>query len=161
MISSNLIPLDALSRLPMAEIASLPAEELARLQKEADAALRQAKLILACLDGALTQKYADRAKAARADVQKDFGVARFQDGAVTVVADLSKKVEWNQGKLAGLVDRIKSEGEDPHEYVEITYRVAERNYTSWPLNLRSLFQPARTVRPGKESFELIVDGEGV
>ena len=101
----NHIPLDALCRLPIAEIASLPAEELARLQKEADAALRQAKLILACLDGALTQKYADRAKAARADAQKDFGVARFQDGAVTVVADLSKKVEWNQGKRDGWLEQ--------------------------------------------------------
>jgi hypothetical protein len=32
---------------------------------------------VAWLDGALTQKYAERAKTARADAEKDFGVARF------------------------------------------------------------------------------------
>jgi hypothetical protein len=156
----NHITLEALARLPIAEIIGLPATELARLQKEADQALRKAKLTVAWLDGALLQKYAERAKAARADAEKDFGVARFTDGDVTVVADLPKKVEWNQRDLEGLVERIKAEGEDPRDYVEISLKVAERNYASWPKHIRSLFEPSRTVRAGKETFELIVEKEG-
>ena len=156
----NHITLEALARLPIAEIIGLPATELARLQQEADEALRKAKLTVAWLDGALSQKYAERAKAARADAEKDFGVARFVDGEVTVVADLPKKVEWNQRDLEGLVERIKAEGEDPRDYVEVSLKVAERNYTSWPKHIRSLFEPSRTVRAGKETFELIVEKEG-
>ena len=156
----NHITLEALARLPIAEIIGLPATELARLQQEADEALRKAKLTVAWLDGALLQKYAERAKAARADAEKDFGVARFVDGEVTVVADLPKKVEWNQRDLEGLDERIKAEGEDPRDYVEVSLKVAERNYTSWPKHIRSLFEPSRTVRAGKETFELIVEKEG-
>lgn len=157
----NHITLEALARLPITEIIGLPATELARLQQEADEALRKAKLTVAWLDGALLQKYAERAKSARADAEKDFGVARFVDGDVTIVADLPKKVEWNQRDLADLVERIKAEGEDPRDYVEVSLKVAERNYTSWPKHIRSLFEPSRTVRAGKETFELIVEKEGI
>lgn len=157
----NHITLEALARLPIAEIVALPAAELARLQKDADEALRKSKLTVAWLDGALTQKYAERAKAARADTSKDFGVTRFTDGDVTVVADLPKKVEWDQRELAELVERIKAEGEDPRDYVEVSLKVSERKYGSWPKHIRSLFEPSRTVRPGKETFELIVKKEGI
>lgn len=157
----NHITLEALPRLPIAEIVALPAAELARLQKDADEALRKAKLTVAWLDGALTQKYAERAKAARADAAKDFGVARFTDGDVTVVADLPKKVDWNQRDLADLIERIKAEGEDPYDYVEVSLKVSERKYGSWPKHIRSLFEPSRTVRAGKETFELTAGKEGV
>ncbi len=88
-------------------------------------------------------------------------MARFTDGDVTVVADLPKKVEWDQRDLADLVERIKAEGEDPRDYVEVSLKVAERNYTSWPKHICSLFEPSRTVRAGKETFELIVEKEGI
>ncbi|MCA3575511.1 MAG: hypothetical protein IOC86_16450, partial [Aestuariivirga sp.] len=93
--------------------------------------------------------------AARADAGKDFGVVRFTDGDVTVVADLPKKVEWDQRELAELVDRIKAEGDDPSDYVEVSFRVSERKYTAWPTPIRNAFERARTVRTGKETFELM------
>ena len=151
----NHLTLDALVRLPMSEIVALPAVELGRLQKEAEDALRKAKLTVAWLDGALNQKYAERAKAARADAGKDFGVVRLTDDGVTVVADLPKKVEWDQHELGEIVERIKAEGEDPRDYVEVSLKVSERKYAAWPPHIRRVFEPARTVRTGKESFELI------
>ena len=156
----NHITLEALPRLPIAEIVALPAAELARLQKEADNALRKAKLTVAWLDSALTQKYAERAKAARADAEKDFGVARFTDGDITIVADLPKKVEWNQRDLADLIEHIKAEGEDPRDYVEVSLKVSESKYGAWPKHIRSLFEPSRTVRAGQETFELTAGKEG-
>jgi hypothetical protein len=157
----NHITLEALPRLPIAEIVALPAGELARLQREADDALRKAKFTVTWLDSALTQKYADRARQARAKGEKDNGTVRFEDDGVTVVADLPKKVEWDQRDLADLVERIKAEGEDPRDYVEVSLKVSERKYGSWPTHIRSLFEPSRTVRAGKETFELIVEQEGV
>lgn len=151
----NHITIEALVRLPVAEIVALPSTELARLQKEAEKALREAKLTVAWLDGALNQKYAERAKAARADAGKDFGVVRLNDDGVTVVADIDKKVEWNQSELSDLVERIKADGEDPRNYVEVSLRVSERKYSSWPPYIRKAFEPARTVKAGRETFELI------
>ena len=152
----NHITLDALVRLPMSEIVALPAVELARLQKEAEDALRKAKLTVAWLDGALNQKYAERAKAARADAGKDFGVVRLTDGGVTVVADIDKRVEWDESQLSALMERIAADGENPRDYVEVSLRVSERKYVSWPPHIRKAFEPARTVKAGKESFQLIV-----
>jgi len=151
----NHITLEALVRLPMSEIVALPAAELPRLQKEAEDALRKAKLTVAWLDGALNQKYAERAKAARADAGKDFGVVRLTDGDITIVADIDKKVEWNESQLSALMERIAADGEDPRDYVEVSLRVSERKYASWPPYIRKAFEPARTVKAGRETFELI------
>ena len=157
----NHITLEALARLPIAEIVALPSEELARLQKDADEALRKARAMVAWLDSALLMKYAERAKAARLDAGKDFGATRFADGEVTIVAELPKRVDWDQHELGQLVERIKGEGDDPREYVEVSLKVSERKYTSWPLHIRKLFEPARTVRAGAQSFSLILNREGV
>ena len=151
----NHITLDALVRLPMSEIFGLPAAELARLQKEAEDALRKAKLTVAWLNGALSQKYAEPAKAARAEAEKDFGAVRLTDGDITIVAELDKKVVWDESQLSALMERIKADGEDPREYVEISLRVSERKYSSWPPYIRKAFEPARTVKAGRETFELI------
>ena len=151
----NPITLDALVRLPLSEIVALPAAELARLQKEAEDALRKAKLTVAWLDGALTQKYAERAKAARADAGKDFGVVRLTDGELTSVADLGKEVEWDESQLSALMERIAADGEDPRDYIDVSLRVSERKYSSWPPYIRRSFEPARTVKAGRETFELI------
>jgi hypothetical protein len=157
----NRIAPDAFVHMPIGEIAALPAEELARLQQEIDEALRAAKAASAWLDGALAIKYADRAEVARRDAGKDFGTTRFIDGDVTVVAELPKKVEWDQVELGRLVERIKADGDDPREYVDITLKVSERKYAAWPSQISSAFKPARTVKTGAPSFKLIVNREGV
>ena len=79
---------------------------------------------------------------------------RFEDGDVTVIAELPKKVEWDQQQIAALVKRIRETGEDPADYVEINVKVPERNYTAWPEPIRQAFAPARTVRTGKPTFRL-------
>ena len=156
----NQITLEALVHLPAADLVSLPPEELARLQQEADAALRKARAAVASLDGALSLRYRDRAAAARVAEGKDFGVARFDDGAVTVVAELPKKVEWKQDLLADLVDRIAADGEDPREYVDVILKVSERRFAAWPRHIRQVFEPARTVQAGAQSFRLTTDPAG-
>lgn len=153
--SQNDTPWDRLVQIPVGEIAALPSGKLARLQRETDKALRKAKLAAAWLDGALSLRYADRAHQARAADLKDTGAVRFDDNGVTVSADLPKRVEWDQEKLSGVVELLSAEGEDPRHYVEITLRVSERRYAAWPPHIRKVFEPARTVRTGKETFQLI------
>lgn len=159
MTISNCISLDELRRMAVGDIAALPAEQLALLQDEADEALRHAKTACDWLAGAVALKYADRAHAARQAAGKDTGTVRFDDGAVTVIADLPKRVDWDQVMLAGLVERIRADGADPAEYVDIAFSVPERKYTAWPKDIRQEFEPARTVRTGKPKFRLLLGEE--
>ena len=153
------ITLDALRHLAVGDIAALPAEELARLQDEADTALRAAKSLRDWLDGAIALRYADQATTVRHQAGKDTGTVRFTDGAVTIVSDLPKRVDWDQDRLAELVERIRAEGDDPRDYVDVSFKVPERKYTAWPPAIREAFQSARTVRTGKPTFRLVLDGE--
>jgi hypothetical protein len=53
------------------------------------------------------------------------------------------------------MERIAADGENPRDYVEVSLRVSERKYASWPPYIRKAFEPARTVKAGRETFELI------
>jgi hypothetical protein len=152
---NNLPPLDALRAMPIAEITALPAEVLAVLQDEADAALKGAKSLKDWLDGAIALKFGECAREARAALGKDTGTVRFTDGSVTIVADLPKKTEWDQVRLAALVETIRASGDDPNQYVEISLSVSERAYWAWPDAIRRTFEPARTLRTGKPTFRLL------
>ncbi len=151
---SNRPRLEDIRAMPVGEISKLPAEHLALLQDDAAAALEAAKRIKDWLDGAIALRYAEQAAGLRQQQGKDTGTVRFEDGDVTVVADLPKKVEWDQQQIAALVKRIRETGEDPADYVEISFKVPERNYTAWPEPIREAFAPARTVRTGKPTFRL-------
>ncbi len=86
---------------------------------------------------------------------KDTGTVRFEDNGFIVVADLPKRVKWDQQRLKELVELIRSGwGEDPADYVKVKFEVSERAYDSWPARLKELFTPARTVETGKPSYEL-------
>lgn len=151
--------LEAIRQLPVAEIAQLPAEHLALLQEDATAALDASKRLKEWIDGAITLRFGDRAQAARREAGKDTGTVRFEQDGVTVVADLPKKVDWDHGLIAAVVERIRNSGEDPAQYVDITIKVPERKYTAWPENIRAAFAPARTVKTGKQSITLqLVEG---
>lgn len=148
--------LDAVRALPVAEILVLPAEHLALLQFDAREALDAAKRTLDWIEGAIALRYEQRAIAARAAAGKDTGTVRFLDGTVEITAELSKRVEWDQGRLAALAEQIRAGGEDPADYVEVSFRVSERAYTAWPERIRGAFEPARTVRTGRPSYRLTI-----
>jgi hypothetical protein len=145
--------------MPIGEIAALPADLLAVLQEEAEKAAKAARSLADWLNGAISLRYADRAAAARRAEGKDTGTVRLDDGEVTVIADLPKKVEWDQARLTQLVQRIRAAGDDPADYVETTFRVPERKYGAWPAAIREGFEAARTVKPGKPTFRLTLRAE--
>ena len=158
MTRPNCPDLGALPEMPPEEIAAMAAEILALLQRDSDAALSAAKATKAHLDAALVLRYAERAAAARRAAGKDTGTVRLEDDGVTVVADLPKRIRWDQAQLAGLAERIRATGEDPADYVEITYKVPERRYAAWPPAIREDFAPARTVETGSLKIELQLEG---
>ena len=144
--------------LSAAEIAALPVELLAILQREIDERLKRDKAAKTRFDAGLDVRYSSRAAEERQAAGKDTGTVRFDDGDFTVVADLPKRVDWDQGRLAGMVARIEEAGDDPTEYVDLAFKVPERKYAAWPEAIRQGFEPARTVRPGSLKVEILAQG---
>jgi len=156
--SENTPTPDDLQALSAAEIAALPVELLAILQHEIDARLKRDKAAKARLDAGLAVRYADRAAEERQAAGKDTGTTRFDDGDFTIVADLPKRVDWDQDKLAAMVAQIRKAGDNPAQYVDIAIKVPERKYAAWPDAIRKGFEPARTVRTGTLKVELLSQG---
>lgn len=156
---SNRPSLDALRHMPIAELLALPAEHLALLQQDSAEAVDGAKHLHDWLNAAIALRYEQRAIAARAAAGKDTGTVRIQDGSVEITVDLPKRVDWDQPRLAALAEQIRAGGEDPGEYVELSFKVSERAYAAWPERIRRAFEPARTVRTGKPTYRLVILNE--
>ena len=150
---SHLTP-DQVLVTPAGELAEQPSESLFKLKNDAADLLAAAKAIVEHVDRALDLRYAQRAHQLRLAAGKDTGVVHFDDGHVRITADLPKKVEWDQAKLNDITRRIAANGEDPTEYVEISYRISETKFNAWPDTLKSAFSPARTLKTGKPGFRL-------
>lgn len=140
--------------MPAGDLALQTSESLFQLKNDAADLQALAKAVVDHLDRALDLKYSKQAHAMRLAAGKDTGVVHFDDGHVQVTADLPKKVEWDQKKLADLVRRMTANGDNPAEYVEISYRVSETKFNAWPETLKSAFAPARTLKTGKPGFRL-------
>ncbi|MDP7152454.1 MAG: hypothetical protein QGI70_15980, partial [Paracoccaceae bacterium] len=130
---------DDLPSLSAAEVAALPVELLAILQREIDERLKRDKAAKTRFDAGLAVRYATRAAEERQVSGKDTGTVRFDDGDFTVVADLPKRVDWDQAQLGDVVERIRASGDDPAQYVDITIKVPERKYAAWPEAIRQGF----------------------
>ena len=76
-----------------------------------------------------------------------------------MIADLPKRVDWDQAGSARSSQRIRAAGDDPDEFVETIFRVSERKYAAWPTAIREGFEAARTVKPGKPTFRLTLREE--
>ncbi|WP_374292951.1 hypothetical protein [Paenirhodobacter enshiensis] len=159
MTISNHITLADIHRMPVGQIAALPADQLALLKGAADEQLTQAKSVADWLDGAIALRYADRAQDTRQEAGKDTGTIRFEDDGVTVIAELPKRIDWDQALLAQIAENIASAGEDPAEFIETKLSVSERKYSALPESWRKGFEPARTVRTGKPKFRLVLNEE--
>jgi disulfide oxidoreductase YuzD len=148
------ITLTDLRTLPVGEIMNLPPVELLLLQKEASEALESAKLTKEWLENAIRLKYDTRFQALRQQQDKPFGTVHLDDDGCTVTCDVPKKPEWDQQKLAAVVHQISAAGDNPAEYVDVTYKVAERKFTAWPEHIRQAFAPARLLKVGKATVSI-------
>jgi hypothetical protein len=136
-------------------VAALSTPELACIMDD----LAEQKASLALIENkvrdALDLKFGARARQRRAEENKDTGVVRFEDNGFVVIADLPKRVKWDQAKLQHAVEIIRTGwGDDPAEYVKAKLEVSESAFASWPRPVRELFVPARTVETRSPVYRL-------
>jgi len=151
----NTPSIDDMLNMPTGELAQMPVELLASLQAELSHAAKQLKSATARFSTALEVRYATRAEEARRTCGKDTGTVRLADGDYTVVADLPKRIDWHQEKLAQIAVNIADSGEDPAEFIDTKLTVSERKYGALPKAWRKGFEPARTVKVGALKVTLV------
>lgn len=76
-----------------------------------------------------------------------------------MIAELPKRIDWDQAMLAQIAENIAAAGEDSAEFIETTLKVSERKYAALPESWHKGFEPARTVRTGKPKFRLVLNEE--
>ena len=94
-------------------------------------------------------------QAGRAEAGKDTGTVRFEDNGFVVIAELPKRVKWDQDKLRHAAEIIRTGwGDDPADYIKTKLEVSETAYANWPRPVRELFTPARTVETGRPVYRI-------
>ena len=151
---NNALRFDDLEGLALGDIAALPPEMLLDLQTTALAETARVKRLRDRLEAGIAQRYEAAATAERSAQGKTSGTVRIEDAGVVVIADLPKKVTWDQDRLATMATRIREAGDDPTQYLEIAYRVPERRFGAWPDAMREGFAAARSETTGKPVFRL-------
>jgi hypothetical protein len=150
----NLVALQqAIGHTP-AQLAAAPVATFRQFIGQVEQLQAFAKRVRDYADEVGALRYQDACQHVRRAEGRDFGIVRLDDQGETVICEQRKIVEWDQKQLADLAGKIAAAGDDPAQYLEVTYKVAESKYAAWPDVLRTQFEPARTVRPGKASFRL-------
>ena len=153
--SKLVIITEQVSDLTTEQIAELSAQELACLLDDLSIHKASLRQLEDKLEAALDRRYGARAKQSRAEAGKDTGTVRFVDNEFTVIADLPKRVKWDQAKLKQAIEIIRTGwGDDPADYVKAKLEVSEAAFNNWPRPVRELFIPARTVATGRPVYRL-------
>lgn len=151
----NLIALQhAVCHTP-AEYAAAPLDAFQQFMTQVEQLQAFTKTVREFADQACELRYAELARQRRLAEGRDFGSVRIDDHGETVICDQRKIIDWDQAQLAALARKIADAGDDPAQYMDVSFKVPESKYSSWPQVLREQFEGARTVRPGKVSFKLV------
>lgn len=82
------------------------------------------------------------------------GTISLDTGPFQVRVTYPKRTKYNQKMMENIYDTIAENGDDPAEYIDVKYNVAESKYKAWPEHIRKVFQPARTVEVGKPQIKI-------
>lgn len=152
----NLILLSFLDEAKPTEISQLSSEDLRSLMERLNEMAECLKKRKTLLEDGLNLKFSQAAQDKLKLDGRDTGTIRFDDGVYTIVAEMPKKVVWDQEKLETIIDKIPA-GERKN-YVKATYAIDERKYLGWSDDLRKFFDEARSVHLGKPKFQIIDGG---
>lgn len=122
-------------------------------REELDQQIKALKEELEQVDMKLDAALSPIASELRAQKGKDTGSVTFERDGFEIVANLPKKVKWDNGKLADLAKKMSESGDDPTQWLKLTYGVDERSFTSWPDGIKAAFASARTVETGKPTYK--------
>jgi DNA-directed RNA polymerase specialized sigma24 family protein len=136
------------------EISALEIYDLMDLSDQITKLTSHAKELKEKLEDGLNLRFSEAVKNSLRSENKDTGTTRFFDGAFQVIAEVPKKVTWDQEKMEELIKRVPDERRKA--IVKITYAIEERKYSELPHEYQELFREARTITPGKTKFQISI-----
>ena len=87
----------------------------------------------------------------------DYGTFNRELDGCNLKIGKSKNIAWDADRLAGLWAIIEKDGADPSVYIKKKeeYTVSENAYKEWSKELKDIFDPARTEKEPKITFEFV------
>jgi hypothetical protein len=151
---SNRVTLEQLLEMDSEAFNALPADQIEMLFEDVATLKARAKQLDDRLYYLLDKRFSGQAATLRQADGKDTGTVRIPLGNLVVLADLPKKVEWDEEGLVNVEFNLLAQGEPVDEYIKVRRTVAENAYTNWPTSLQAMFAPYRTVGTGKATYKL-------
>jgi uncharacterized protein (UPF0305 family) len=139
--------LSVLETLSAKEISELATYDLMDLSDQITKLCSHAKELKEKLDDALNLRFSESVQNNLQSENKNTGTTRFFDGAFQIVAEVPKKVTWDNEKMEELIKRIPEDRRKA--FVKVVYSIEERKYAMLPHDYQELFREARTITPGK------------
>lgn len=146
--------IDGLMSVSIGSLAKYQVSELHFLLDSASRDIEQLRHIKQLLELAISLKYKESIHSTRLAGHKDSGIVHVFDDEYKISSNIVKKVEWSQNILRDMIDDLSSKHLDPDEFIDIKYNIPERRYLSWHEDIKSMFQPARTVKLSKPYISL-------
>jgi uncharacterized protein (UPF0128 family) len=88
------------------------------------------------------------------DQIKSQGSTTVKQNGYKITVTIPMRTQWDETKLRNIAENIKQHGDDPEQYITFKATVPESKYKSWPEQIRKVFEPARTIKPGKRKVEV-------
>jgi hypothetical protein len=153
---SNRIHLDDLAEINPAVLQDLPLDQLEMLVSEAQANATAATAVLDTLKSAVAVRFERKASELRRAAGKDTGIVRVIEGDYEVVADLPKKVTWDQKAIGPALDALLAIDNDVDmtKLVKVEVKINERAFQDLVPEHQAILLPARTVNTGKATYSL-------
>jgi hypothetical protein len=85
---------------------------------------------------------------------KPQGATTVQHNGHKITVTIPMRPSWDKAKLLEIAARIKAHGDDPEQYMSFEPSVSEKSFNAWPDQIKQVFQPARTIKPGKRKIEV-------
>ena len=113
---------------------------------------------------AILKKYKAEADELKAEIERrikplanDYGTFERELDAVNMKIVVSKNIAWDSAKLGELYSQIEADKADPSVYIKkkVEYTVSENAYKEWSSDLKDVFDPARTEKEPKITFEIM------
>lgn len=111
--------------------------------------LRQVEQIKARLEG-LDDQIFEQVQ----DRVKPQGSTTIKENGHKIVVSIPMRTTWDEDKLRSIADNIRQHGDDPEQYIQYKPTVPESKFKAWPEAIRKVFEPARTIKPGKRSIKV-------
>lgn len=154
MSSTNRVTLAQLDKMTAEDVRDIPQDQLVMLIEDLTDAQSKMKAREAKVKAEVSRRYTDKINVVRSKLAKPTGTVNFDDGEFAVKADAPKKVTWDQKKLGGIFKMIDTEWSDNVlDFIDVEYSVSEKKYTAWPSSIRDVFEPARTLATGTQTFK--------